>query len=296
MTITRANGNLKVLTIANHKGGVAKTTLAKLLTEYFVRAGLRVLGMDIDPQCNFSIRFIQMAEEGAPPIHPDFDPNDELWSELAYPPPGYWSIAEFFRLGYVEPYATEYENLRFIPSHKKSLTTFLEQVNRANIDDAVINHMRGMLSMEYYQEEFDVVVIDTPPQTSALTASAVRAATHLLIPTELQEDSISGMADMAALWQNENATRQDAPLNLVGILPTKFDKRSAAQCNTLESLERNEHLRNKLISPAMRYLQTYANSSATYSNPRSLFDKHESTQARIEAEAFCQAIYERVFG
>ncbi|WP_446812225.1 ParA family protein (plasmid) [Methylomonas sp. 2BW1-5-20] len=288
--------HLKVLTISNHKGGVAKTTLSKMLTEYSVRHGKRVLGIDIDPQCNFSARFVQMESDGgAPPQHPNFDPTDPAWDDLAYAPPGYWSIAEFFRLGYVEPYPTDNPNLHFIPSHKKELTTFLEQVERNSIQEAVVEHMRAMLSMEYYQEEFDLVIIDTPPQTSALTASAARAATHLLIPTEMQEDSVAGMADMAQLWQAENQTRQHEKLQLVGILATKYDPQSAAQRRTLEQLSLNPVLGDRLIQPPMRYLQTYANSSATFANPRSLFEMHESTPARIEAEEFCRVIYERIF-
>ncbi|MGZ6298566.1 MAG: ParA family protein [Parachlamydiaceae bacterium] len=288
--------HLKVLTIGNHKGGVAKTTLSKLLTEFCVRKGKRVLGIDIDPQCNFSARFVQMENDGgSPPLHPDFDPNDTTWNDLPYAPPGYWSIAEFYRLGYVEPYPTDYPNLHFIPSHKNELTTFLEQVERSSIQEAVVEHMRAMLSMEYYQEEFDLVIIDTPPQTSALTASAARAATHLLIPSEMQEDSVAGMADMAQLWQAENQIRQNKKLQLVGILATKYDPNSAAQRKTLEQLSLNRVLGDKLIEPAMRYLQTYANSSATYANPRSLFDMHGSTTAKIEAEAFCEVIFGRIF-
>ncbi len=288
--------NLKVLTIGNHKGGVAKTTLSKMLSEYCIGRGIRVLGIDIDPQCNFSARFVQMeADGGAPPQHPDFDPQDPFWDELPYAPPGYWSIAEFFKLGYVDPYPTDYPNLSFIPAHKTELTAFLEQVEKNEIEEAVIGHIREILSLEFYQDEFDLVIIDTPPQTSALTWSAVRAATHLLIPTELNEDSVAGMADMALMWQSENKARIDSRLKLVGILPTKYDIHSAAQRRTLESLQQNEVLGEKIISPAMRYLQTYANSSATYANPRSLFEMHESTPARVEAEKFCEQIYRRVF-
>ncbi|OAI18304.1 hypothetical protein A1507_09650 [Methylomonas koyamae] len=287
---------LRVLTIGNHKGGVAKTTLSKLLTEYSVREGKRVLGIDIDPQCNFSARFVQMSEDGGtPPFHPNFDPNDPTWDELLYAPPGYWSIAEFFRLGYAEPYPTDHPNLRFIPSHKRELTSFLEQVERNSIQEAVVEHMRAMLSMEYYQDEFDLVIIDTPPQTSALTASAARAATHLLIPTEMQEDSVAGMADMAQLWQAENQVRDINKLQLIGILATKYDPQSAAQRRTMDQLIQNIVLGDKLIYPPMRYLQTYANSSSTFANPRSLFEMHENTPARAEAEQFCKVIFERIF-
>ncbi len=289
--------SVKVLTIGNHKGGVAKTTLSKLIAEYAIRKGIRVLGIDIDPQCNFSARFVDMEEDGiCPPQHPNFDPHDPTWDDLAAAPPGYWSIAEFFKLGYAEPYPTQYDNLHVIPSHKKALTKFLEQVEKKEIDDAVVGHMRDMLSLDYYQEEFDLVIIDTPPQTSALTASATRAATHLLIPTEMQEDSVAGMADMAQLWQNENRHRTGEKLELVGILPTKYDQNSAAQRKTREDLQENPILGKHIIEPPMRYLQTYANSSSTFATPRSLFDMHDNTPAKIEAVQFCQIIFGRLFG
>ena len=111
----------------------------------------------------------------------------------------------------------------------------------------------------------------------------------------MQEDSVAGMADMAQLWQAENQTRTTEKLMLVGILATKYDPQSAAQRRTLDQVSQNSVLGDKLIDPPMRYLQTYANSSATYANPRSLFEMHESTPARIEAEGFCKIIFERIF-
>jgi chromosome partitioning protein len=290
--------NLKVLTIGNNKGGVGKTTLSKIITEYCLLKGKRVLGIDIDPQCNFSNRFVKMVSglNGLePPQHPDFEPSDPDWDDLPYVPPGYWSIAELYRLGYGEVYDTDFDNLKFIPSHKRELNEFLEEVQKRNVEDSVISLLRRVLSDDYYQEEFDIVIIDTPPQTSSLTASAARAATHLLIPTELNEDSVAGMADMSQLWQTENQVRTDDKLILAGIIPTKYDTTSAAQRKTLESLELNEILGDKLISPPMRYLQTYANSSSTYANPRSLFDMHKTTVARKEAEQFCESIFRRIF-
>ena len=288
--------SLKVLTINNHKGGVGKTSLSKIITEYFLNKGKRVLGVDIDPQCNFSARFVEMRDDGSPPIHPEFNADDPDWDDLPYPPPGYWSISELFKIGYVEPYSTQYQNLKFIPSHKTELQEFLDQVEKINREEDIVNLMRTIFLDEYYQDEIDVVVIDTPPQASSLTASAVRAATHLLIPTEMQEDSVSGMADMAQLWETENRSRIGDRLNLVGVLPTKYDKSSAAQRNTYDDLNaEGSYFSDKLITPPMRYLQTYANSSSTYANPQSLFEMHDKTPAKIEAEQFCDVIYKRVF-
>jgi chromosome partitioning protein len=287
---------LKVLAVLNHKGGVGKTTLSKLLVEYFVRRGKRVLGIDIDPQANFSARFIDMdPDEGIPPNHPDFNPNDPIWDELVSPPPGYWSIAQLFRLGYVVPYSTQYENLDFIPSHKDELNEFLQAVDKAQIEDAVIEQLKLVLSDEYYQEEYDIVVIDTPPQISALNASVVRAATDIIIPTELQEDSLTGVSHMAQLWASENMHRQKGEaVNLVGVLPTKVQD-FAPQRDSLQALKDTPLVGEKIIEPVMRMLGTYQTASSSYADPASLFDIHESNAARKEAEAFCAEIYRRIW-
>lgn len=288
--------NLKVITIINNKGGVAKSTLSKILCEYFVRKGKRVLGIDVDPQCNFSMRFVDIDTKTYSPVtHPDFDPNDPLWDELPTPPPGYWSVAQFYRLGYVVPYPTCYENMKFIPSSKLELVDFLEKVEKSSLEEEVINHMREMLSMDYYQDEFDVVIVDNPPQISALTASTARAATHILIPTEMQEDSVNGMADTSLLWQTENEYRQDDELKLIGIIPTKFDKKSANQRRVLEQLKSNEILGKHIIDPPMRYLHTYATSSATFADPGSIFEINEGNVALKETKMFCDHIYKKVF-
>ena len=48
---------MRVVAVVQNKGGVGKTTVTRLLAEYFARKPLRVLGLDLDPQCNFSRRF-----------------------------------------------------------------------------------------------------------------------------------------------------------------------------------------------------------------------------------------------
>ena len=59
---------MRVLAIVQNKGGVGKTTVARILTEYFGMQGIRVLGIDLDPQCNFSRRFLTMQLD---PTDPD---------------------------------------------------------------------------------------------------------------------------------------------------------------------------------------------------------------------------------
>lgn len=292
--------SMKVLSIMNHKGGVSKTTLSKLVSEWAVRKDLRVLGIDIDPQANFSSRFIEMVEEdgrpSCPPIHPEFDPNDPDWEELPSPPPGYWSIAQLFRLGYVEPYKTRYETMEFIPSHRTELMELLLDVRKADIEEALIRVLRDVLSDPFYEERYQLIVIDTPPQVSPITAAAARAATHLLIPSQMHEDSLRGMISMAELWRSENLSRsEDDELRLVGILPTIFDKRASDQRANLEELQNHPVLSKYLLPQPMSYMTTYRSSSTTYAEPKSLFDLWENNRCRQEAVEICDEIIKRIF-
>lgn len=289
---------MNVLSIMNHKGGVGKTTLSKLISEWGVRQGLRVLGIDMDPQANFSTRFIEMIEEdgrpSVPPIHPDFDPDDPDWDELPAPPPGFWSIAQLFRLGYVEPYPTLYENMMFIPSHRTELTDLLLEVKKADIEDALVRVLKDVLDDEYYAQLFDLVVVDTPPQVSPITAAAARAATHLLIPTMMHEDSLRGMISMAELWRSENLSRTDNEVKLVGLLPTLYDRRAADQRANLEELQHHQMLSGYLLPQPMSHMTTYRSSSSTYAEPKSLFDLSEKNRCRQEATVICEEIFRRI--
>ena len=77
------NNVMKILATVQNKGGVGKTTICRLLCEYLCRKNKRVLGIDLDSQCNFSRRFLTMEIDNTdldgvlPPIHPDFDEKED---------------------------------------------------------------------------------------------------------------------------------------------------------------------------------------------------------------------------
>jgi len=90
---------MKIIAFVNNKGGVGKTTCSKIMAEYLSKVKkMSVLGINFDPQCNFSHQYLQMeidpvAPEGLiPPIHPDYNPEDVDDVEWE----GRSSIAEIF--------------------------------------------------------------------------------------------------------------------------------------------------------------------------------------------------------
>lgn len=275
-----------ILAVMNQKGGIGKTTVARLASEYFAKRGRRVLGLDADPQCNYSSRFLPM-ERGvnlslAPPTHPNFDPANKAWANFPAAPPGYWSLAQLYSLGYAEPYPTQIKNLSIIPGHTHDMAGFLADVKQANMETTVIDHLQAVLNDDFYTANFDLIIIDTGPQASTINKSVLHAATHLLIPTQLHPSSIEAMMQMAAAWKTECGYRTaDNPLVIAGILPTHYNPRATQQQHHLQTLAQTKGTR-RLIMPPMRSMTTYQTASTTYES-KSLFELHAAHPCRQNA-------------
>ena len=112
----------KVIVSATHKGGEGKTTNSIMLAEYSALIKkYKTLIIDMDPQANFSGRYIHMDYDPAykggkiPTLHPDYEPNVDLdWD-------GRSNIANIFYGEEVIPYPTSIPNLELIPAHSIKL-------------------------------------------------------------------------------------------------------------------------------------------------------------------------------
>lgn len=213
-----------ILVVGNNKGGVGKTFVSKSIAEYAaIKRGLRVLLIDLDPQANLSRRYIDMdlIEDGsndyAPPLHPEWSANepDEEWD-------GYSDAADIWLKGFAVPYPTAYENLEIIPSHAKKLQN-IELVKKQDLHEEVVQWLRKFLYLDEMQKGYDLVVIDTRPSKGPLVQAAMHAATHLLIPSEMEAPSVEGLHGMLSVRTAANLNRPKSDqLKLVGILPNKI--------------------------------------------------------------------------
>lgn len=283
---------MHVIVVAQNKGGEGKTTLSRLLIDYLGRKGLRTLGIDMDPQCNLSQRFLAMdmdpsSPDGVlPPVHPEFDPEDTKWD-------GRSSVNDIYRsrsdLG-VWPYATKYENVQIIPGNGKAMRD-LEMVRKDEVKELIHDRMQNFLSEEDVQAAFDVVVIDTAPSKSPLTISAIRAATHIVIPCQMEQMSIEGLLGMIQLWRQENRSRT-TKIEMIGIMPNKFRHVALHRAN-LEKLQENPGI-SPYLTPVKLGLRTaFAEADEVEAKPRTVFDLSPSNDARQDATNVCEYILER---
>lgn len=288
---------MKVIAFLNNKGGVGKTTCSRTMAEYLSKVRKKpTLAIDFDPQCNFSHQYLRMEIDPAspeglmPPIHPDYnglDPDDEDWD-------GRSSIAEIFYGQGVVPYPTYIEHLDLAPGHADKLLA-AESVRRSEVVDKVHKQLSNFLSSSDVQSTYDSVVIDTAPSKGPLTVSVIKAATHIVIPSVMEEQPVQGIYGMLQLWMQESLAREKSrPLQLIGILPNMF-KQTRLHKDILKSLQDNPSIGKYIMPVKLSQRIVFAEIDSEDSNPHSIFDYPVGHLAKEEALEVCHYIAERIF-
>lgn len=179
--IRRPEDKLQIITIANFKGGSAKTTTALYLSQGLALQGFRVLAIDMDPQASLSAMF---------GYQPEFDipENATLYGAIRYDDRRR-PIREVIR-------ETYFDGISLIPGNLE-LMEFEHHTPRAMIERHARGHdlffRRVAAAIEQVSDNFDLVVIDCPPQLGYLTMGALYAATSMLITIHPQMVDVASM-------------------------------------------------------------------------------------------------------
>jgi len=284
----------KIVVNATHKGGEGKTTNSIMLAEYSALIlKLRTLIIDLDPQANFSGRYAKMEYDPAykggkiPPLHPDYEPEvDKDWN-------GRSGIANIFYGEEVIPYPTIIANLELLPAHSMKLQE-AEAVTKSDVVEKVHLQLKRFLELEGVQTNYDVIIIDTPPSKGPLTIAAIKAATHLVIPAQMEQFSIEGIYGMLQLWKQESYSRpKDNQITLVGILPNQI-RDVKIHKEFLTDLKMKENTGKFLMPVCIKKRTVYTEILTEEANPKSIFELPANNVARMEYEAACKYIMERV--
>lgn len=285
----------KVLVAATNKGGDGKTKTSILLAEYLtIVKKKRVLAIDLDPQCNFSHRFLDMeidpieSQGKMPPIHPTYDVDVDVdWN-------GRSSIANIFYGDAVIPYATHIDSLDIAPGYAMKLLE-AEAVRKSEVKDKVHEQMNLFIQDPALQDSYDIVLIDTAPSKGPLTVSAIKAASHIIIPSQMEQNSLQGIYGMLQLWKQESLQRPaHKPLNLIGILPNKIRDINLHR-DILAELKSTPFIGEYVLDHKLKLRSIYAEVDAEDANPRSIFNLPDSNVAKQESVETCEYIYNRIF-
>lgn len=185
----RENEALQVIAVMNFKGGSGKTTTSVHLAQHLALRGYRVLAVDLDPQASLSALFGHQPEL-------DVGDNETMYGAIRYDQDRR-PLRDIIRQTYIP-------GLNVVPGNLE-LMEFEHDTPRALMKRQagdVMFFQRVSDAIEEVAADYDVVVIDCPPQLGYLTLSALTAATSVLVTVHPQMLDVMSMNQFLAMVAN----------------------------------------------------------------------------------------------
>jgi chromosome partitioning protein len=184
---------MKVIAIANQKGGVGKTTVTRELSACCALRGYQTLVIDCDPQGNLTQSWVDSENFDSTLSHVLIEP-DTGTGKKAEPLPLSETII-----------TTPVNNLDLVPADIRLARFELQP-------DYLTHRLKNQLALPEIAEDYDLVFLDCPPQLGKLLAAALFASDHVLVPCAADAMGLQGLADLAftvqQIQKNVNAKIQ----------------------------------------------------------------------------------------
>lgn len=249
-----------ILAIANQKGGVGKTTTAINLASSLAMQGQRTLLIDMDPQANSTLSFIDPSTV-----------NHTIYDAL------------------VDTQMLLKDCI--LPSPMPDLFLLPAKISLAKLEAKLLGDFDGYYRLKDriapLAEEYPFIIIDTPPTLGLITVSALVAATHLLIPIQSSYFALEGTDDLLETVKRVKS-RPNPGLQILGILVTLHDRRTTLSHDIVEQIRQvfGEKVFQTVISKSVRLEESPA-------YKESIFTYAPKSTGAVEYEELCKEVLRR---
>ncbi len=250
-----------IVAIANQKGGVGKTTTAVNLAAALAMRGKRTLLIDLDPQANSSISFLDLGAIQRSTY--------DAIADTALP------LADII-------HAAPLENLFIAPA----------RIGLAKLESRLVGeldaHFRLKDKIAQLAGEYAHIVIDCPPALGLLTVNALVAASHLLIPIQSSYFALEGTDDLLETIEKVRQ-RANPALRILGVVITMHDKRTALARDIREQIQKvfGGKVFNTVIAKSVRLEESPA-------YKESIFTFAPESSGATDYYRLCEEVIERV--